>query len=223
MPSPCPDQSITARDAGGAPAARRLAGPGAVDAVGRRLVLVRPTHPLRSRVEESIAAVYEKAFGAGGLGFPDLLVALLDTAGEPIAGAGFRTAGDGFFSEAYLDAPIERLLAERCGGAVARAAIFEVTTLATRRAAAVDFVRRLAALGQCAGFGWSFFTATGRLRRLLGLLGMPVLELAAADPRRLADAARWGRYYAHSPLVCAVSDPWPAGGRAGLRRRWRDA
>jgi Thermostable hemolysin len=209
MPIPCPVDATSQAD----PAA-----------TARRLVVVGPSHPLRPRVEACIAAVYERAFGARDLTFPELLIARLDAVEQPIAAAGIRTAADGFFSEAYLDAPIERLLSDRCGVAVARTAIFEVTTLASRRAAATsDFVRRLAALGKCAGFGWSFFTATGRLRLLLRRLGMPVLDLAPADRGRLPDAARWGSYYAHSPLVCAVSGPWPAGNCAGPWSPWPDA
>lgn len=181
------------------------------------LALVPRSHPLRGEAEACIAEVYERAFGASGLDFPSLLVAWADAEGRPLCAAGLRTAADGFFSEAYLDRPIERLLAARSGRPVARAVVFEVTTLASRRAeASPAFLRQLAVFGHCAGFRWAFFTATERLRRLLGGLGIPAVELAAADPARLPDAGRWGSYYSRAPRVCAVGDGWLDG--AGLAR-----
>lgn len=175
----------------------------------RPLLLVPPSHPLRDEVEACIRGVYERAFGARQLTFSTTLIAWMGANGRPLCAAGLRCADDGFFSEAYLDAPIEWLLSARTGAAVARDAIFEVTMLASRRAeASSGFLRRIALLGRQAGFEWSFFTATTQLRKLLSGLGIPTVELAPADPRRLPDADRWGSYYAHAPEVCAVSDGW---------------
>ncbi|SMF60140.1 Thermostable hemolysin [Tistlia consotensis] len=177
------------------------------------LLLVPASHPLREAVEDCIATVYERAFGARDLSFPTLLIAWAGADGRPLCAAGLRTAADGFFSEAYLDRPIERLLAAEAGEPVAREAVFEVTTLASRSAeASPAFLRQLAVFGGRAGFRWSFFTATERLRRLLRGLGIPALELAPADPGRLADPERWGSYYSQAPRVCAVRDGWLEGG-----------
>lgn len=174
-----------------------------------RVVLVSPSHELRAEVERCIREIYARMFRATGLSFPSTLMAVLDGDGRPLCAAGLRTAAEGFFSEIYLDAPIERLLVAGSGRAVARHAIFEVTTLASRSVeASPGFLRQLALFGRCAGFSWSFFTATARLRRLLSRLGMPLVDLSPADPRRLPDAARWGSYYAHAPRVCAVDDRW---------------
>lgn len=183
----------------------------------RRVVLVSPSHALRAEVERCIREVYARMFRATGLSFPSTLIAVLDDDGRPLCAAGLRTAVDGFFSEIYLDAPIEQRLSEGSGRAVARHAVLEVTTLASRSVeASPGFLRQLALFGSCAGFGWSFFTATARLRRLLSRLGMPLVDLAPADPRRLPDAARWGSYYAHAPRVCAVDDGWlTCGGSVG--------
>jgi hypothetical protein len=175
------------------------------------MVIVRPSHPLRPQVEACIGDVYERAFGAHGLAFPRRLIALLDDSGHPVCAAGLRTPAEGFFSEVYLDLPIEQVLTADSGRPVARSRIFEVTTLASRTSDISPlFIRQLALLGKIAGFDWSFFTATARLRKLLCQLGIPIAELAPADPSRLAAADRWGSYYAHAPLVCAVNKEWPS-------------
>lgn len=172
----------------------------------RNIRIVRPPHTLRVRVEACISDVYERAFGASDLAFPRRLVAWLDDADHPVCAAGLRKAADGFFSEIYLDSPIEQVLLMRTGETVARNRIFEVTTLASRNPEVSPlFIRQLALLGKVAGFEWSFFTATTRLRKLLCQLGIPIVELAAADPTRVANLDSWGSYYTQSPLVCAVS------------------
>ena len=51
---------------------------------------------------------------------------------------------------------------------------------------------------------WAFFTATARLRNLLRRAGIPLIELASADPRRIDDAASWGSYYQQDPRVVLV-------------------
>lgn len=175
----------------------------------RRIVIVRPAHDLRAQVEACISNVYEQAFGAHGLAFPRRLVALLDESGHPVCAAGLRTAREGFFSEIYLESPIEQVLLRQFGMPVARRRVFEVTTLASLTAEISPlFVRQLVLLGKIAGFDWSFFTATARLRKLLCQLGVPIAGLKTAEPARLRDADRWGTYYTHAPVVCAVNKLW---------------
>jgi hypothetical protein len=181
----------------------------------RRIVIVRPSHPLRPEAEACIGDVYERAFGARGLAFPRRLIALLNDSDHPVCAAGLRTPVEGFFSEVYLDLPIEQVLTAESGRPVERSRIFEVTTLASRRSDASPlFIRQLALLGKIAGFDWSFFTATARLRKLLCQLGIPIAELAPADRNRLTDAVCWGGYYMHAPLVCAVNKEWLSLGAA---------
>ncbi len=175
----------------------------------RRLTLVPRSHYLRPAVEGCIRETYERTFAARHLVFPSTLLTLLDRDDVPLCAAGLRTADEGFFSEIYLDEPIERVLSQRFATAVGRGAVFEVTTLASHSADISPlFIRRIAALGSAAGFAWSFFTAIERLRKLLAQLGILVTELAAADPSRVAQRDHWGSYYAHSPKVCAVNDRW---------------
>jgi hypothetical protein len=177
----------------------------------RQVVLVHRGDPLRDRTEACIREVYRNAFGAEITAFPELLVAALDGTGQPICAAGLRTEADGFFSENYLDHPVEQVLGTVAERDVARGRIFEVTTLASCRAkGSSDFVRRIADLGKSAGFEWCVFTATSRLRILLHRLGFPLVVLGPADPARIENAENWGSYYAHSPLVCAVHDRRPS-------------
>ena len=181
------------------------------DGKGRRVVLIGRSQALRRQAEACIKDVYRQAFGAQNLVLPSTLIALVAEPDRVLCAAGLRVADEGFFSEVYLDRPIEEILSSRSGTTVARNAIFEVTTLASCHAeASTLFLRQLAVLGTCAGFRWAFFTATARLRSLLRQLGIPIFEMAPADPSRLVDADRWGSYYAHAPQVCAVEDRWIA-------------
>jgi Thermostable hemolysin len=171
-----------------------------------RLTLVPRSHPLRSAGEACIGEVYLQTFGAREVAFPATLVALIDSGDRLLCVAGLRTAVDGFFSEIYLDEPIDRLLTRRFGVAAPREALFEVTTLASRSTAApAFFIRHIAELGKALGFMWSFFTATERLRMLISGIGISVIELQTAERSRVADPDRWGSYYDHAPKVCAVS------------------
>lgn len=102
--------------------------------------------------------------------------------------------------------PIEQILSRTAGAPVRREAIFEVTGLASRAPhRAMQFLRYVVAYGELAGFDWGFFTATNRLRSLLGAIGLPPLALAPADPSRISDAQVWGSYYSAGPVVCAIN------------------
>lgn len=173
----------------------------------RQLIVVAPSHPLRLQTEECIRTVYEQAFGARCLAFPRTLIAFVDGDHRPLCAAGLRTSNDDFFSEIYLDAPIEKILSLTTRTSVSRESIFEFTTLASANAEVSPlFLRQLATLGKSMGFQWCFFTATVRLRKLLRGLGVSIVDLGPANPERLKDAACWGSYYTHQPRICAVND-----------------
>ncbi len=174
-----------------------------------RLLLVPEIHPLRAASEACIRTVYDRVFGARDIVLPPVLLAWIGADGRPLCAAGVRTAADGFFSETYLNLPVERALQRRCGRPVARATVIEVTTLASRNAeASIRFVREIAQFAREAGFMWSLFTATARLRRLLNDLGIPMFVLAEADSGCVAEPEKWGSYYRHAPQVCAVKGTW---------------
>jgi hypothetical protein len=170
-----------------------------------QIITLPETHFRRPEVERFIADVYRDHYSASVPHFARDLVAMLDSDGEFLCASGLRFAETGFFSECYLDVPIEQALSKATGRQVRRNAIFEVTGLASRAPrAATRFLRGVVAYGELAGFDWAFFTATHRLRELLNRINLPPIALAIADPERVPDAQAWGSYYASAPIVCAV-------------------
>lgn len=170
-----------------------------------KTVLVMPRHFLRRQTETCIREIYKREYGACVSEFPHTLIAAFDREDVPVCAAGLRVASGGFFSECYLPRPIERILADWTGRKIPRAKIFEITSLASRSAkASLPFLRRIIAFGEIYGFECAFFTATERLRGLLGHMGIPLLILGRAEPSRVDHPERWGDYYRCAPRVCAV-------------------
>jgi hypothetical protein len=176
----------------------------------------------RPAAEAFIKNTYAVRYGARLEVFPSRIIALLDNRDEILCAAGLRFFDDGFFSERYLDTPIEGAVSAITGRTVDRSAIFEVTTLASRAPlATAEFIAEIGAFGEEAGFEWSFFTLTRRLHLMVRRLGIALTYLGEADRRRIADSERWGTYYASQPKVYAVanrhltngSDCAPGGGR----------
>ena len=162
-------------------------------------------HPLRSAADAFIRKTYALRYDAVLKNFPENILALLDADDRVLCAAGVRDQSEGFFSERYLDSPIERTLSDRTGNAISRCQIFEVSTLASQTTcSSAPFVRQIIAYGEARGFAWSFFTATRRLQMLLGRIGIPSVDLAEALPDRIVQAELWGRYYATRPRVWAV-------------------
>jgi hypothetical protein len=170
------------------------------------LLVVDRDHPRRAATEGFIRRVYAEHYGAEVHHFAPQLVALHGDGGEIVAAAGYRCAADEpLFLERYLAAPVETLLAAAGRPAPERGRIVEVGHLAGGRAGAG---RRLIGLlaphlaGR--GFHWVVGTLTEELRQLFARLGIVPLALGVADPAALgADAAAWGSYYDHRPLVLA--------------------
>jgi hypothetical protein len=178
------------------------------------LTAVPVGHAMRATTEAFIRARYAEAYGAEVPRFLPLLYALHDDHGQMLAAAGLGLAADGpLYLEQYLDAPIERVLADREGHPVARNGVAEIGHLCGLLAGtgrrlfpqiAADLLRR--------GQHHAVFTATRGLRTLFHRLGIDPAPLAPASPARLdpATAAAWGRYYA--------ADPWVIGGAQELGR-----
>lgn len=170
--------------------------------------LLRAGHPARAHTERMIRQVYASAYGARLGSFPPLLVAALDARDRPLCAAGLRTQHTGFFSECYLDAPVETSISTMAGEPVARGEVIEVTTLAgVAPGLALDLAAFVIAHARRAGMHWGLFTATAPLRRALARAGLGARDLAPALAERVSDAARWGSYYRTSPRVCAVAAP----------------
>lgn len=170
-----------------------------------RAIIIPRDGNLRPKAEQLIIEVYAQHYGARITAFPDTLIARIDTDSSIECAAGMRFAADGFFSEAYLDAPIEVLLSALRHPAVRREKIFEVTSLASRAPHLVgSFLRKIIACGEAAGFEWAFFTATEPLRALLERLGLGLAPLADANRSRAPNTDTWGSYYLFGPRVYAV-------------------
>jgi hypothetical protein len=171
----------------------------------RRLATHGRQDPGRPAVESFIRRVFEARYGASLTTFAPVLVSLSDDTGI-VAAAGYRRADGGtLFLERYLDAPVEALLAQQAAASPARADIVEVGHLAAARAG--EGRRLILQLGPhlaAQGFQWVVSTLTEELRQLFLRIGVAPLALGQADPRALGDdAAAWGRYYAHRPVVLA--------------------
>ena len=172
----------------------------------RTTALLTKNDARRRSAVEFIKNTYAARYSARLEVFPSRIIALLDHREEILCAAGLRFLDDGFFSERYLDAPIEDVVGAISLRAVNRNAIFEVTTLASRAPlTTAQFIAEIGAFGEQAGFEWSFFTLTRRLQLLVRRLGIPLTYLGEADRRRIADSERWGTYYASEPKVYAVA------------------
>ena len=172
-----------------------------------RINFIARGEPDRSRAEAHVRGIYRDAYGADVPDFAPLLVAATNSAGNIDCVAGIRIARDGFFSDAYLDQPIEIALSNLGRGTVPPEAVLEVVSLASASPFSVlPVIDAIIAWGRRRGISWGVFTATEALRRQLTRAGMPYVELRAAMPDRLADPAAWGSYYASDPRVCAFGD-----------------
>ena len=169
-----------------------------------RVTIIAPGHELRRAVEVFIDATYARSYGARVQKFPRTLLAQISDDKSVLSAAGWRLA-DEFFSECYLDAPVETLLGALTHRPVSREKVFEVTSLASRVPHSVgSFLRKIVACGEAAGFEWAFFTATEPLRSLLQRLDMALVPLGKAERSRVAHPEDWGTYYEFAPNVFAV-------------------
>lgn len=172
-----------------------------------RLQLHRAGDPARAQVEDFIAGVFVRRFGASVTSFAPVLVTLRDPDdGQIAAAAGYRAAAEGpLFLESYLDGPVESVLAQHVAMPPARGEIVEVGHLAATRAGAGR--QLMVHLGQHLArerYRWIVCTLTQELRHLLPRLGITPLALARADAAALAGGAvAWGSYYEHGPVVLA--------------------
>lgn len=167
-------------------------------------IVTRHDH-LRDGVEDMVRAVFQREYGASIAAFPDLMIAVIDRHGRPQCAAGLRNCRSGFFSECYLDAPLERAIGQHAADLVFRGDILELGSLAALRPGGLmALLRGFADTGLNSGYRWGVFTATARLRALAARLSIPLLDLGAASADRVPNPADWGSYYAQAPRVCAV-------------------
>lgn len=124
--------------------------------------------------------------------------------GDPRAALGYRRADAGpLFLESYLDTPVEQALHAHLGRRFSRHDIVEIGNLASETAPAMIalWARTANDLGNEAEIAVAVLTRP--LRSMFRRLGVTLTEIAPALPERIADAARWGAYYAQDPVICA--------------------
>ncbi|QOF81958.1 thermostable hemolysin [Variovorax sp. 38R] len=160
----------------------------------------------RGEVEALISEVYARRYGAKVPHFAPTLVGLREN-GELLAAAGYRSAAQQtLFLERYLPAPVEVMLAAGADARPARRRIVEVGHLAANYGG--EGRRLIQLLGPhlvAEGFDWVVGTVTKELRPMLVRLGVAPLSLGVADPGLLGEeAAHWGSYYEHQPVVLAA-------------------
>lgn len=178
---------------------------------GGAVLQIGPSGGERLRAEAFIRAVFMNQHGARVLDIaPELLVC--EKAGLVQAAAGWRDAlQTPLYLESYLDDPIEIALTRAAHQTIWRDEIVEVANLAaSRQGASLWLMRELGYALAEQQFVWAAFTATHAVQKLVTRIGLPLIELAKADPARLGDAAQhWGNYYANQPKVMACRlDDW---------------
>jgi hypothetical protein len=158
-------------------------------------VLIDESDVRYRRIEEFIRDIYNRSYFASPAKLPPKLIARYNKRGELLCAAGMRTPKDGFFSECYLDQPIEQTLAAAIGSYVRRADICEVTALVSRSPLETGaFIDSIAAQIADLGFTWSFYTLTNRLALLLKRKGLSPIDLGPAEAHRVPSPETWGRY-----------------------------
>ncbi len=170
-------------------------------------VLADGSHPLRSRLEACVVAVFRLAYGAEVRTFLPRLLGELDGDANPVAVVGARRGDEGrLFVESYLDDPVEVAVSRATGEPVARSRIAEVGNLAARRRGAGErLVVELARVLHEEGVEWAVFSGTSALIRRFVRLGYRPVDLGVAEAARLGEArTEWGGYYETAPRVAAV-------------------
>lgn len=166
-----------------------------------------PGDPRRAAIEAFIRDVYQRHYGATVASFAPVLVSLTAPDGETLAAAGYRSAAVGpLFLERYLAEPVEAALARHAHRPLTRREVVEIGHLAAGRPGAGR--RLMSLLGPHlvqARFRWGVATLTRELREVMSRMGVAPLALASADPAALShEAAQWGSYYEHQPVVLAA-------------------
>jgi hypothetical protein len=160
----------------------------------------------RAEVEEFIHREFLMHFGASVTKFMPRLIALHEPHGEVRAVVGVRGAAtERLFLETYTRNPIEQVIAEQLGCAVAREQIVEVGSLACRSGrAAMEIVKAVIPSLIGAGFTWVVFTGADTVRNVFRRLDLRPHPLCSADKTLLGDEQyEWGSYYDYNPIVMA--------------------
>lgn len=165
---------------------------------------VTKNHPDRENLQSFIAKTFFKTYGADVHHFSEILVGCRDHQGQWLAALGFSPINDKkVFLEQYLDLSLEQEIAARIGQPTLRREIVEVGNLAAVHAGAGrSLIITMTHYLNTQGFKWVTFTATHNLLNSFKRLRIKLIQLAEANPLRLADEGKnWGTYYDTKPQV----------------------
>ncbi|MGC6328643.1 thermostable hemolysin [Rhizorhabdus sp. FW153] len=130
-------------------------------------------------------------------------IQIRDQSRRPSATLGLRDASKGpLFLEAYLDQPIEVLVAAALDMDIDRTEIVEIGCLAATPSRSLIELWCETAETLRETHRVAVATLTRPLRSMFARVGIPLVELHVADPGRLANADSWGRYYQLDPVIC---------------------
>ncbi len=158
----------------------------------------------RARVESFIERGYFDRFGSVVADHYPTLLSLENRRGDVLAALGIRNAAnERLFLERYFDEPIELVLSQAIGTALARPQILEVGNFASiGRGASARLIAAAATYLKSCRCRYAVATATEELRNLLGSFGFAWHRLGTARAERLSDQGRsWGRYYEQNPEI----------------------
>lgn len=120
------------------------------------------------------------------------------------AAVGLSPASNGkLFVEQYLPRPVEEVISEKLGIAVARDQILEIGNLvSTWKGSSLLLFIVIGEVMERLGYRYVIFTGTREVKALLGRLRYSPVVLADADPAVLPDGgSSWGTYYNNQPQV----------------------
>jgi hypothetical protein len=158
----------------------------------------------RAAVEEFISRRFFETFGSRVEAFMPRLFSLRDRNGRICGAFGLRSAQRRLFLEQYLDSSIEGAIAERTGLKAERRNIVEIGHFSGSFPGAMRImIHLLTEFLYREGFHWVAFTGTTGLRNSFVRLGLPLIDIQAAERERLPleERAAWGSYYDHAPRV----------------------
>jgi len=166
-----------------------------------------PDSPRYDEVTAHTQKIYRDTYGATIRNFAPLLVASFNAEGKILCAAGIRTKEDGFFSDTYLDDDLGNTILKRTGQVVAASEIMEVVSLASATPFPVlAMMDKMVQWGRMHNKSLGIFTATAKLRKLLGRAKLPYNLLCPANPARVDNPDDWGSYYDTDPCVCSFSE-----------------
>ncbi|KYC40901.1 hypothetical protein WA1_25115 [Scytonema hofmannii PCC 7110] len=152
---------------------------------------------------------YKHTFGADVLPNPDYFVVCVlssefsdrDTQIVACAGMTFSSKAS-FFSEQYLDEPIERIVSRFEGKTVSRNKIVEIGSLASvQNKIGIELVKIVPIITWCMGKEYIFCTVTKQIRRIFDCMELHFEPIQLSEYGRLGESAKeqWGNYYDNLP------------------------